>query len=163
MMLTQPRTEPAEHWGAQRGGLIAVNYKAADRLAGQLNGRLHLNDPVLTATFVSIDNLKDTTTFGRITAEQLASRLAQKGFRILDVKLRDGKALIRPEKGEFFLSRELKHISTEHSAQAILVGSYAVGKHVIHVSARMIRTDDNALLAADDYSIHLSHDVQSLL
>ena len=156
-------TPTAEYWGARHASLVNTNYTVADRMLVSLKERLPRNDPVLVSTFVSIGDLRESSDFGRITSDQIASRLAQKGYKIVELKLRDGSALIKKGEGEFFLSRELKNISIEHNAQAVLVGTYATGKNSIYISVRIIRTSDNALLAAEDYRIGLSPDIKSLL
>ncbi|MFC1591883.1 FlgO family outer membrane protein [Thermodesulfobacteriota bacterium] len=156
-------TQTAEYWGPRYGSMVTTNYAAADRMQKVLKDRLPPSDPVLVSTFVSIDDLSQSSTFGRVSSEQIASRLAQRGYRVIDLKLRDESALIKKRQGEFFLSRDLKHISLEHNAQAVLVGTYAVGQQVIHVSARVVRTNDNSLLASDDYNIALSPDVRKMI
>ena len=103
--------------------------------------------------FVNIDNLTTSSTFGRIISEQVASRLAQHGFRIIEIKLRQESVFIKKGQGEFMLSRELKDLGTSQEIRAVLVGTYAISKYFIFVSARIVRTEDSSVLAGCDYEV----------
>jgi len=134
--------------------VLESSYLAADRLASALLHRhFSLNTPILAASFVSIDNLTESSTFGRIISEQISSRLAQHGFRIIEVKLRQGSVFIKKGEGEFMLSRELKHLGDSREIRAVLVGTYAVSEYFIFVSARIVRVEDSSVLTGYDYEV----------
>ncbi|MBW1780236.1 MAG: hypothetical protein JRL30_05810 [Deltaproteobacteria bacterium] len=134
--------------------VIESSYIAADRLArALLNRHFPLDTPIMAASFVNIDNLTTSSTFGRIISEQVASRLAQHGFRIIEIKLRQESVFIKKGQGEFMLSRELKDLGTSREIRAVLVGTYAISKYFIFVSARIVRTDDSSVLAGCDYEV----------
>ena len=120
--------------------ILESSYCAADNLAKGLNFRDFTPDmPVLAASFVNIDNLDQSSTLGRVISEQIASRLAQQGFKIIETKLRQGSIFIQKGKGEFLLSRDLLNLTTNQGAQGVLVGTYAVSEHFIFISARVVR------------------------
>ncbi|MEK9940415.1 MAG: FlgO family outer membrane protein [Methylotenera sp.] len=58
---------------SQSNSLITVNYKAADVLTAQLNGKLNPAQPLIVATLVNIDDLNNSSTFGRLTSEQVSA------------------------------------------------------------------------------------------
>ena len=134
--------------------VLESSYLAADRLASALSSRqFSRKTPIMAASFVNIDNLTASSTFGRIVSEQVASRLAQHGFRIIVIKLRQESVFIKKGEGEFMLSRELKDLGSSREIRAALVGTYAISEHFIFVSARIVRTEDSSVLAGCDYEI----------
>jgi TolB-like protein len=134
--------------------VLESSYLAADRLArALLNRQFSPDTPIMAASFVNIDDLTTSSTFGRIVSEQVASRLAQRGFRIIEIKLRQESVFIKKGQGEFMLSRELKDLGSSREIRAALVGTYAISEHFIFVSARIVRTEDSSVLAGCDYEI----------
>ena len=61
------------------------------------------------------------------------------------------------------LSRELQDISASHSAQAVIVGTYAVGREYVYVTAKVVSVLNNQVLAAYDYQVQIDSDVVNLL
>lgn len=144
--------------------VLESSYLAADRLANALLRRaFSLDNPILAASFVSIDNLTKSSTFGRIISEQISSRLAQHGFRILEVKLRQESVFIKKGQGEFMLSRELKDLGDSREIRAVLVGTYAVSEYLVFVSARIVRTEDSSILTGYDYEVPNDATTKSML
>ena len=144
--------------------LLESSYQAADALNAALKMQnLPMNRPMLASSLVSIDNLKQSSTFGRLVSEQIASRLAQHGYPFVELKLRQDSVFIKEGQGEFLLSRELRHISETHDAAAVLVGTYAVTEDLVFVSVRLVKTRDNTVIAGHDYQLYNSDIVESLL
>ncbi len=142
--------------------LVFNSYQAADTMLSQASWLRENRQPLLAASFVNINNLNNSSSLGRIIAEQVASRFAQQGFTVIEVKLRD-TLFIQEGSGEFVLSRDLQQISRSHNVAAVIAGTYAVGKDSIYVSARLIRASDSLILAAYDYSLPMGPDARALV
>ncbi|MCF8119494.1 MAG: hypothetical protein K9L83_04725 [Deltaproteobacteria bacterium] len=139
---------------APYSAVLESSYAAADRLAEVLHRRqFPLKTPIMAASFVNIDDLSESSTFGRISSAQLSTRLAQHGFNLIEIKLRQESVFIKKGKGEFMLSRELKDLSDSREIRAVLVGTYAVSEYFIFVSVRIVRTEDSSVLAGYDYEV----------
>ncbi|MBL7202856.1 MAG: hypothetical protein ISS63_00815 [Desulfobacteraceae bacterium] len=144
--------------------LLESSYAAADSLGRGLRFRgVSLDEPILAASFVNIDDLTKSSTLGRIVSEQIASRLAQHGFKIVEVKLRQESVFIKEGKGEFLLSREVLNLGASRSAHAVLVGTYAVSKNFIFVSARVVRAEDSSVVTGYDYELPNDVTTKSML
>lgn len=143
-----------------RGNLVQASHGAADRLLQ--DAMLDPRQPVLVGTLVNVDRLGESSRFGRIVAEQIAGRMAQRGLRVVEPKLRDSVAMHR-EQGELLLSRELREVGQAHQAQAVLVGTYAVSARQVYVSLKLVLPEGNTVVAAYDYAVALDEDVRSLL
>jgi TolB-like protein len=147
---------------APHTNIINVNYKAADALLGAIHPKLPKDSPILVASFVNIDALDDSSTFGRVVAEQFASRFKQRNYSTIEMKLRTN-VFISEGSGEFLLSRELSEISARHRAQAVVVGTYAVASKKVYITARVINVSDGRVLSSYDYDIPISRDVFKML
>ncbi len=144
--------------------LLESSYAAADSLGRGLRFRgLSPDESILTASFVNIDNLTESSTLGRIVSEQIASRLAQHGFKIVEVKLRQESIFIEEGKGEFLLSREVTSLGETRGAKAVLVGTYAVSRNFIFISVRVVRTEGNSVVAGYDYELPNDSTTRSML
>lgn len=152
------------YYGAQAGGtaadLVEVNYAAADAL---LQGPpLDPAQPVLVATVVNVDRLDESTRLGRVIAEQIAGRMAQRGVRVTELKLRETLAM-RPGQGELLLSRQVHEVSQAQSAQAVVVGTYATSSFAVYVSLKLVQPVGNVVIAAYDYTLPMDSNVRGLL
>lgn len=147
----------------QTNGFIRTNYQAADALSASANLRREMPKqvPILVATLVNIDSLTESSRLGRIVSEQLQARLSQQGYSVVELKLR-GNLFVKQDQGELLLSREIKDITTNHKAQAVVVGTYAVANNNVFINLKMVG-NDNILLGSYDYSLELDADTKAML
>ena len=142
--------------------LVDQNYAAADALLTRAPWLKERHEPLLAATFVDINNLDTSSALGRVIGEQIGSRFAQQGFRVVEIKMRNN-IFIAEGTGELMLSRSIKEISQSHNAAAVIAGTYAVARQSVYVTARLIRATDNLVLAAYDYVLPLGPDARALV
>lgn len=128
---------------------IKANYMAAESLVQTSLTPLDKYAPIVVATLVNIDNLEQSSTLGRTVSEQVASRLANMGYTVKEVKLR-GTLFVKSSTGELLLSRELKDISASHKAQAVVVGTYSDANTYVYVNIKLVDVS-NSIIAGYDY------------
>ncbi len=145
------------------GSILAhANTFAGDALEQMLRGRVNKTAGILAATMVNLDNLDESSSFGRLVMQQIASRLGQYGYRVMDVRLRADMS-IRPD-GEFMLSRDVsKLMQANYGAEAVLVGTYSVAAGKVYCSVRVLRLSDSAVVAAYEYYLPRKGDTARLL
>ncbi len=141
--------------------MIPISHGAAKKMISQSKDRLDPGSLIL-ASFADIDNLENSSTFGRIVAQQIGSVFSSQGYKIIEMLLR-GNVYIGKGEGEFLLSRALKDLSSEHDAQAVIVGIYAVGSKSVYVTAKLIQASDSIVLASEDFVLPLGPDLQTLV
>jgi TolB-like protein len=141
---------------------INHNHQAAQALAEQIHGRLDKVKPLIVASFVNINDLNESSPLGRSISQQFATVFTSNGYRIIEMLLRKD-IYIKQDSGEFLLSRELKNISQTHHAQAVVVGTYAVGETRVYVTAKVINADTSIVISAYDYSLPIDKDTKALL
>lgn len=142
--------------------LIPANYTAASALVTQLKGRIAADQPMIIATVVNIDALDRSSTLGRLISEQVSSRFALAGYRMIEMKFRN-KVYMARNQGELMLTRELGQIAASHDAQAVIVGSYGESSEFIFVNLKVIQPHTNVILAVHDYALPIDSMMRSLL
>ncbi len=141
---------------------VAANYRAADVLLAQLHGKLAEDKTVIMATVVNIDSLDYSSTLGRLVSEQVSTRLAQGGLRMIEMKLRNNVYLKR-DQGELMLTREIGEVAHAHNAQAVVVGSYAETRDTVFVNLKVIQPATNQVLAGHDFVLAKEATIRSML
>jgi len=156
---TQIQSRPA--YSAGLGGLL---YEGADTMIDEALSRLGVSrdKPIIVATSVNVDNLQDSSTFGRLASQLVASRLAQRGYLVRDVTFTQALT-VTPETGEMVLSREAAKIATDEEAQAVIAGAYAVGGEKIYLNLRMLAAADGRLVSSVDLVVPLNEDTQRMI
>lgn len=154
--------EPTNYTSVAANDFVAANYRAADALKTQLQGKLTGNQPLIMATLVNIDALEHSSMLGRVVSEQIATRLAQGGLPVLEMKLRNSVYLKRNQ-GELMLTRELGEVAGTHNAQAVVVGSYAETRDTIFINVKVIQPTTNLVLAGHDYVLAKQGTIRSML
>ncbi|GAB6191801.1 FlgO family outer membrane protein [Desulfocastanea catecholica] len=145
--------------------LIQFSYTIAEHLTERSRPPLvprHPDMPVLVTTFVDNNDLQQTSRFGRVLQEQVASRLVQLGYTVREMKIA-GTLHIEPRSGETILSRDLAQLSNgQQQAQAILVGTISRSNRLLYISARLIHPVNNTILATDDYQLCMDDEILAM-
>lgn len=157
---TQP--EAPSYASITSNTFVAANYRAADELLKQLSGKIVDGQPLIMATIVNIDSLDESSTLGRVVSEQVSTRLAQRGLKMLEMKLRSNVYLKRNQ-GELMLTREIGEVAHNHNAQAVVVGSYAETSDTVFVNIKVIQPTNNFVLAGHDFVLAKDPTIRSML
>ncbi|MFL6676347.1 MAG: FlgO family outer membrane protein [Massilia sp.] len=165
LLLSACATRPAGDESANpptSNAVVGANYRAADALLAQLKGKLIDGQPLIIATVVNIDALDQTSTLGRLVSEQVSTRLAQGGLKMLEMKLRNNVYLKRNQ-GELMLTREIGEVARTHDAQAVVVGSYAETPDSVFVNIKVIQPTSNLVLAGHDFVLQKDSTVRAMV
>jgi hypothetical protein len=85
-------------------------------------------------TFVNVDDLYSSSTFGRMVGEQLMSELAMKGFDVIELRHTDALQFL-DRGGEFALSRDAGMVRPERNLAGVVVGTYVASPERVVLSA----------------------------
>lgn len=145
--------------------MVAINYEAADKLI--LNAKQNIDDKqrILVTTIADINNLNDSAPLGRLIGEQVASRMIEKGFKVVEVRLQDSVSLV-PYTGEFILSRgvrELRELGRVQTVSRIVTGTYTVAEETIFISLKVLDFWDSKAVASYTYTLPMTKDIDQLL
>lgn len=134
---------------------IPANYAAADNLLEQLQFKVAPNNTLIISTLVNIDELESSSTLGRLVSEQISARFTQMNYRMIELKFRHNVYMAQGQ-GEMMLTREIHQLANTHSAQAVIVGTYAQSRDFVYINLKVIQPNTNTVLAVHDYA--LPHD-----
>lgn len=140
---------PGSRHRAEAADFLADIDHLAARIEAMMAARGGAGNQVvlLPTTFVNLDDLTKSSTFGRLCAEELSVALMKRRFDVVELR-RTIDLRLRPKSGELALSRESRELSRSYRANALLVGTYTVTAQHVVLSARLVRTGDNKLASA---------------
>lgn len=142
-------------------GVGEMIYLAAQTVAERA-GILVKDQPILVATFVSIDDMSASTTFGRLASQLVANRLVQDGYSVKDINY-TGAVTVREGTGELVLTRDVARISRSLHAQAVVAGTYAVAGRQIFLNVRLLNAETGDILSAADVVIRRDPNTDGLM
>ncbi len=150
----------AELTNSVKYDMTGINYKAAEKLL--LDAKLPLESAVIMATVVNIDDIENSSTLGRLISEQMSARFIQAKMNVIEMKFREN-VYIKQNTGELMLTREIGKIAKTHSANAIIVGTYAVANSAVYVNIKIINPSTNIAIAATDYVLPMNRDIEDMI
>lgn len=118
--------------------------------------------PLGVTTFVNVDDLYTTSTFGRMVGEQIMSELAMRGFDIVELRHSDALQFMAPN-GEFALSRDVASVRPARDLGGVVVGTYVVSPIRVYVNARLIDPASSIVLSAGSVEMPKTHELTRLL
>jgi TolB-like protein len=118
--------------------------------------------PIAVTTFVSLDDLYLTSSFGRIYSEQLLSELVMRGYDVVEIRQGNSIQFLQAE-GEYRLTRELEKIKNSVELGGIIVGTYTVSPDRVYLNARLLDPNRSLVLSAASVEITKTAEIERLL
>jgi hypothetical protein len=137
-------------------------YAAIDNMLSQNALLAATRGPLVVGSIADIQDVNRTTPLGNAIAELARSRLVQKQYNVTDLRLRSQVFLDRAQ-GELTLSRDRRAVLPSPSTAEIVSGTYAVGNGTVYVSLRVTAAIDAHIMAAGDFTLPRTADVDRLL
>lgn len=118
--------------------------------------------PIGITTFVNIDDLNNTSTFGRMYGEQLMSELAMRGYDVIELRHADALQFLN-NTGEFALSRDMGMVKRSHNLGGVVVGTYTVSPQRVYVNARLVDPSSSVILSAGSVEMSKTDEISRML
>ncbi|MBX7143323.1 MAG: hypothetical protein K1X79_02620 [Oligoflexia bacterium] len=118
--------------------------------------------PIGVTTFVNVDDLYSTSTFGRMYAEQVMSELAMRGFDVIELRHADTLQFMSG-RGEFAMSRDVSSVRPARQLGGVVVGTYVVSPVRVYVNARLLDPTTSVVLSAGSVEMSKSGELSRLL
>lgn len=118
-------------------------------LADQLvrnNDRNRLANTVIITSFTNLNKLTETTSFGRLIAENLMHELQVRKWQVYEIRLSNNITI--DDSGEFILSRDINALKDQYKVGGIVTGTYSSVEGDILVNARVIDMNSGMLLSS---------------
>src|SRR5574344_1483414 len=122
------------------------------------NQKINTDKPVLITSFVRLDQLKETSEFGRVLGESLINELSNRGFNVIEY--RGQMAVSINDKGEYFISRKPHEIKDTAPNTYVVVGTYSRQAGKVILNARIIDNISGKIItsARSTYLHNLAND-----
>jgi TolB-like protein len=134
------------------GNLNAMIIFMADQLDIN-NDSKYFSQPTIVSSFVSLDNLKESSQFGRLIAESLIHELQVRNWTVVEIKM--AKTMAINSNGEFSLSRNVDEIRKKYRARSIVTGTYSVSADTVIVNGKVLNIDSGIVLSTAQISVPL--------
>jgi len=137
-ILIQPSFTPS---GQFNSGVIFI--------AEQIDRNANPDDRQLATVFntiVDLNNLSETSPFGRLVSEHLTHELQVRGWPVSDIRL--SKNLIINDSGEFSLSRDLKRIRELMPAVNVVTGTYTSTRDGVLLNVRVLNLESGRIVSS---------------
>ena len=140
-------------------GRFKTSY-LADQIHAYYRG--NTNGPIGVATFVDIDNLYGSSTFGRMLSEQLMSELTMRGYNVIE--MRQAAALqVMFGQGEFGLSQEVNILKPAQDLSGLVVGTYVASPERVYLNARLIDPASSVVISAGSVEMDKTPEIARLI
>jgi len=131
----------------------------ADQLVRNIDNRFRY-EPMVVTTFVNLDNMKETSSLGRLIAENLIHELQVRGWKVFDIRL--AKDIVVKPQGEFSITRDIRNIRNYYRVNSVISGTYAITSNSVIVNARIIDVKSGVVVSTGQIILPIE-DVASLL
>jgi len=147
---------------ARTSELIAANFDAADQLLVLARQPLDNQSTLIVTTLANLDDLNQTSSLGRLISEHLATRLSQRGLNVAEMRLTSKVYVRATTGGEMMLSRDVREIAANYSAQAVVVGTYSVASDYVYINLKLIESGQSRVIAAHSYLLPYGGQIRAL-
>lgn len=142
--------------------LIEASYDATSELKDELCRKIPKGSLIVVSTLLNVKNFDETSSFGRIISDQIATDLHNSGYQIIGMDLPIDLFMMK-EGGNLQLSEEDKALLKHYNAAVLVGGVYAPGKQNAYVTLRAVNRFTKQVIASTDFSVALGPDVKTLL
>lgn len=135
-------------------------YLTIDRLGRDITNNIQGGSGekrLLISTFVDLDRLYRTSTFGRYVAERLLQSLSARGFTVIESRAAK-ELMVQSNIGEMALTRSADEMMNEYQADAIVLGTYKKLGNTVTVSARIVVAKNQEVISVASVLIELEKD-----
>lgn len=144
------------------GNFFGLSKVIADELLAGDKGNLDKNGRIILTTFVNLNDLYQTSGFGRSMTEALSTELFQLGYKTLEIR-KTPKIYVKNGKGELGLSRDASVLARQHNAQAILTGTYSLTPTTVILNVKILSAFSKDVLSAAALEIKRTDNIDYLL
>ncbi len=137
---------------ATANGLGPVSWISEQLLIGlrhNLTRPLHRTEPVLATSFVPLSNFDQGSPLGIMLGKYVAVGLTRYGYKVTEICLDRSSILIKPQTGEYILTRHIDSLENAPQGKVMLIGTYSLTPdNHLYVTARLVNSVDGTVLSS---------------
>lgn len=117
---------------------------------------------LILTTMVELDNLNNSSRFGRTLTEAMSTSLFRHGFGVVEVR-KSAELLIRDPGGELMLTRDASLLARQQQAAAIVTGTYSLTPTTVILNVKMLDAGSQQVLSVAGLELQRSKTINHLL
>jgi TolB-like protein len=117
---------------------------------------------LIFTTLVNLDDLHQTSKFGRTMSESLATQLFQHGYGVVELR-KTANILVQDNTGEMVLSRDVARLAGQYEANAVLAGTYALTPKTVIINVKLLDVHSQEVLSVAGMELERSSTINYLL
>ena len=142
--------------------LVEVSYDSVDTLLDQMSQPISKGSLIVVSTLVNVNDLNQTSAFGRIVSDQIASAFNNSGYLIKGMEMPTAN-FVKVDGGFLHLTEETKKTLKANNVSALVAGVFAAGTETAYVSLRVIDIASMNVISSTDFSVPMGPDARVLL
>ena len=154
--------EPGKAVSVMSPDFFGIGEELAQQLIMNRRSDFGLAERLVFTTLVNLDDLHQTSKFGRAMSESLATRLFQHGYGVVELRKIES-ILVENKSGELVLSRETKRLAAQHEADAIVAGTYSMTPGSVIINVKVLDIGSQEVLSVGGIELQRSHTINYLL
>jgi TolB-like protein len=123
--------------------------------------RKSLDNTFVVTSITNLNNLSETTSFGRLLSENLIHELQVRKWKVFEVRLT--KDIIVNNTGEFSLSRDIQKIRDLYKIGGIVAGTYSIAEGNIIINVRVVDINSGIIASSGQIRMPVDWFTESLL
>ena len=117
---------------------------------------------LLFTTLVNLDDLRQTSKFGRTLSESLATQLFKHGYGVVELR-KTTNIMLQAKNGEMVLSRDAARLAGRYEANAIVAGTYAMTPNTVILNVKLLDVHSEEVLSVAGMELERSATINYLL
>jgi len=113
-------------------------------------------------TLVNLDDLRQTSKFGRTMSESLATQLFQHGYGVVELR-KASNIMVQAENGEMVLSRDAARLARQYEAHAIVAGTYSMTPKTVIINVKLLDVHSEEVLSVAGMELERTYAINYLL
>lgn len=146
-----------------RGPVSWITEQVLVGLRQNLTRPLHRTDPVLTTSFVDLNNFDQGSPLGVMLGEYVAVGLTRYGYKVQEIRLDRSNMIVKSQTGEYILTRHVENLEGSPPGKVLLTGTYTLNQdNRLYVTARLVNSMDGSVLSSTLVSVRATNAIRRL-
>lgn len=138
------------------------DYLARQLVANRQSGTAVQGERIILTSMVSLDDLYETSAFGRTMTESLSTTLFKYGFRVAEIR-KAPSVFVRSQEGELVLSRDVALLAGSQAVHGIISGTYSLTPTTVIINVRLLDATSQEVLSVAGMELQRTRSVNYLL
>ncbi|MDD5758373.1 MAG: FlgO family outer membrane protein [Desulfobulbaceae bacterium] len=141
---------------------FGIGEELAQQLIAHRQDGSGAGERLIFTTLVNLDDLRQTSKFGRTLSESMATQLFQHGYGVVELR-KTANIMLQTNNGEMILSRDASRIAKQYEANAIVAGTYSLTPKTVILNVKLLDVNSNAVLSVAGMELERSSTINYLL